>query len=185
MWGSRFNEDDPKSPQLADDMGIDHVMAASEPDGKGASLECDFELSSDMQQLSIALGILPTQDVYPARGLRIGVQIDDQPLQIVDARAGFVDTFAEYTPQNLAVSKVLKPLPPQPKLVLNGWWKGKKQLRRDEVFDNQRWLVATSSSAVKAGKHTLRIVMIDPEIVLEQVVINPDNSRYSYFGPNL
>ncbi len=64
-------------------MGIDHVMAASEPDGKGASLEYDFELSSDMQQLSIAIGILPTQDVYPARGLRIGVQIDDQPLQIV------------------------------------------------------------------------------------------------------
>ena len=166
-------------------MGIDHVMSASEPDGKGASLEYDFELSSDMQQLSIALGILPTQDVYPARGLRIGVQIDDQPLQIVDARAGFVDTFAEYTPQNLAVSKVLKPLPEQPKLVLNGWWKGKRQLRRDEVFDNQRWLAATSSSAVKAGKHTLRVVMIDPEIVLEQVVINPDNSRYSYFGQNL
>ena len=166
-------------------MGIDHVMVASEPDGKGASLEYDFELSSDMQQLSIALGILPTQDVYPARGLRIGVQIDDQPLQIVDARAGFVDTFAEYTPQNLAVSKVLKPLPQQPKLALNGWWKGKRQLRRDEVFDNQRWLVATSSSAVKAGKHTLRIVMIDPEIVLEQVVVNPDNNRYSYFGQNL
>ena len=166
-------------------MGIDHVMSASEPDGKGASLEYDFELSSDMQQLSIALGILPTQDVYPARGLRIGVQIDDQPLQIVDARAGFVDTFAEYTPQNLAVSKVLKPLPEQPKLVLNGWWKGKKLLRRDEVFDNQRWLVATSSSAVKAGKHTIRVVMIDPEIVLEQVVVNPDNNRYSYFGQNL
>ena len=166
-------------------MGIDPVMAASEPDGKGASLEYDFELSSDMQQLSIALGILPTQDVYPARGLRIGVQIDDQPLQIVDARAGFVDTFAEYTPQNLAVSKVLKPLPEQPKLVLNGWWKGKRQLRRDEVFDNQRWLAATSSSAVKAGKHTLRVVMIDPEIVLEQVVVNPDNNRYSYFGQNL
>ena len=166
-------------------MGIDPVMAASEPDAKGASLEYDFELSSDMQQLSIALGILPTQDVYPARGLRIGIQIDDQPLQIVDARAGFVDTFAEYTPQNLAVSKVLKPLPEQPKLVLNGWWKGKRQLRRDEVFDNQRWLAATSSSAVKAGKHTLRVVMIDPEIVLEQVVINPDNSRYSYFGQNL
>lgn len=165
-------------------MGIDPVMAASESDGKGASLEYDFELSSDMQQLSIALGILPTQDVYPARGLRIGVQIDGQPLQIVDARAGFVDTFAEYTPQNLAVSKVLKPLPQQPKLVLNGWWKGKRQLRRDEVFDNQRWLAATSSSAVKAGKHTLRIVMIDPEIVLEQVVVNPDNSRYSYFGQN-
>ncbi|MCW4085278.1 hypothetical protein [Segatella copri] len=43
-------------------------------------------------------------------------------------------------------------------------------------------MAATLSSAVK---HTLHVVMIDPEIVLEQVVINPDNNRYSYFGQNL
>jgi hypothetical protein len=24
--------------------------------------------------------------------------------------------------------------------------------------------------------------MIDPEIVIEQIVVNPDNSHYSYFG---
>ena len=24
--------------------------------------------------------------------------------------------------------------------------------------------------------------MIDPEIVVEQIVVNPDNNRYSYFG---
>lgn len=166
-------------------MGIDNVMAASALDGKGASLEYDFVLPTDLQQLTIALGILPTQDVYPLRGLRIGVQIDDQPMQMVDARQGFVDTFMEYTPQNLAVSRGLKPLPEEPKLALNGWWKGKKQLRRDEVFDNQRWLATTSGLPVKAGKHTLRVVMIDPEIVLEQVVINPDNNRYSYFGQTL
>ena len=165
-------------------MGIDHVMAASTLDGKGASLEYDFVLPADHQQLTIALGILPTQDVYPSRGLRIGIQIDNQPIQVVDARQGFVDTFEEYTAKNLAVSKVLKPLPQEPKLALNGWWNGEKQLRRNEVFDNQRWLSATTASEVKAGKHTLRVVMIDPEIVLEQVVINPDNNRYSYFGQN-
>lgn len=27
-----------------------------------------------------------------------------------------------------------------------------------------------------------RFVMIVPEIVVEQIVVNPDNSRYSYFG---
>ncbi len=63
--------------------------------------------------------------------------------------------------------------------------KGRDSLRRDEVFDNQRWLAATSSSAVKAGKHTLRIVMIDPEIVLEQVVINPDNRQIQLFRAKL
>ena len=35
---------------------------------------------------------------------------------------------------------------------------------------------------VSPGKHTLRIVMIDPEIVVEQIVVNPDNNHYSYFG---
>lgn len=77
----------------------------SQTDGQGASLEYDFELAQDKQPLTVALGILPTQDVYPARGLRIGVQIDNQPMQIVDARQGFLDTFEEYTARNLAVSK--------------------------------------------------------------------------------
>jgi len=166
-------------------MGSSNVMAASQTDGKGAALEYDFDLKADSDQLTIALGILPTQDVYPARGLRIGVQIDDQPMQIVDARQGFHDEFQEYTAKNLAVSKKLKPLPKEPHLALNGWWNGKKQLRRDEVFDNQRWLAATSTKALKAGKHTVRIVMIDPEIVLEQVVVNPDNNKYSYLGASL
>lgn len=163
-------------------MGSSNVMAKSQTDGQGASLEYDFELAQDKQPLTVALGILPTQDVYPARGLRIGVQIDNQPMQIVDARQGFLDTFEEYTARNLAVSKKLKALPKEPKLALNGWWKGKKLPRRNEVFDNLRWVTAAPIPALAAGKHTLRIVMIDPEIVLEQVVINPDNSSYSYFG---
>lgn len=166
-------------------MGSSNVMAKSQTDGQGASLEYDFELAQGKQPLTVALGILPTQDVYPARGLRIGVQIDNQPMQIVDARQGFLDTFEEYTARNLAVSKKLKALPKEPKLALNGWWKGKKLPRRNEVFDNLRWVTAAPIPALAAGKHTLRIVMIDPEIVLEQVVINPDNSKYSYLGASL
>lgn len=34
----------------------------------------------------------------------------------------------------------------------------------------------------KDGKHRLKIIMIDPEIVIEQIVVNPDNNCYSYFG---
>jgi len=129
---------------------------------------------------SIAIGILPTQDIYPERGLRMGVQIDDQPMQVIDARRGLVDTFSEYTPQNLAVSKVLKPLPQRSRLSLSGFVNGRQLPRRDEVFDNLRWLDATFN--VPAGKHTLKVIMIDPEIVVEQIVVNPDNSHYSYFG---
>ena len=52
--------------------------------------------------------------------------------------------------------------------------------RRDEVFDNLRWLDTTFKTS--PGKHILKLIMIDPEIVVEQIVVNPDNTRYSYFG---
>ena len=155
-------------------MGSSNVMAQE----SGATLEYDIDLMSNGV---VAIGILPTQDIYPARGLRIGVQVDDQPVQTVDARQGLHDEFREYTPQNLAQSKVLKPLPPHNNLLLSGWKDGRKLLRRDEVFDNIRWLEINLSN-VAPGKHTLKLIMIDPEIVIELIVVNPDNTRYSYFG---
>ena len=159
-------------------MGAKDVMMSSDESGKGPVLEYEVELTEEGH---VAIGILPTQDILPARGLRIGVQIDDQPMQIIDARQGLHDEFKEYTPQNLARSKVLKPLPPHSNLVLSGFWQGKRLPRRDEVFDNIRWLDATFPN-VGAGSHTLKVIMIDPEIVVEQIVVNPDNNRYSYFG---
>ena len=54
-------------------------------------------------------------------------------------------------------------------------------LRRDEVFDNIRWLEVNFRN-ISAGKHRLKIIMIDPEIVVESIVVNPDNNRYSYVG---
>ena len=157
-------------------MGIDNVLAKSDETGKGATLEYEVDLSTGQ----VAIGILPTQDIYPARGLRIGVQLDDQPMQILDARRGLHDEFSEYTKQNLAVSKVLKPLPPRSQLSLNGFVNGSQLPRRNEVFDNLRWLDVSFST--QPGKHTLKIIMIDPEIVVEQIVVNPDNNSYSYFG---
>lgn len=158
-------------------MGINNVMAESDTTGRGPVLEYDIDTEA-ASPLQIAIGVLPTQDVHPARGLRIGVQIDDQPMKIVDARQGLVDTFGEYTPQNLAVSKVLRPLPPRSRLALSGFVNGRQLPRRDEVFDNQRWLDVSFDAA--PGKHKLKIIMVDPEIVVEQIVVNPDNGHYSY-----
>lgn len=157
-------------------MGSSNVMAASNEKGGGATLEYEI----DMKTQTLAIGILPTQDIYPERGLRIGVQIDDEPMQTIDARQGLVDTFNEYTRQNLAVSNKLKALPPTSGLLLGGYYGGRRLPRRDEVFDNLRWLSVKTDS--NPGKHTLKIIMIDPEIVVEQIVVNPDNDRYSYFG---
>ena len=157
-------------------MGAKDVMQASQEEG-GPVLEYEVDLTENGR---VAIGILPTQDILPARGLRLGVQLDDQPMQVVDARRGLVDTFSEYTSQNLAVSKVLKPLPPRSRLSLSGFVDGKQLPRRDEVFDNLRWLDAIFDAP--AGRHTLKIIMIDPEIVVEQIVVNPDDNHYSYFG---
>ena len=162
-------------------IGAADVMRPSDESGKGPALEYDIELSPTNGKGTVAIGILPTQDVYPARGLRLGVQIDDWPMATVDARQGFHDEFREYTPQNLAQSKKLKPLPPHNNLLLSGWINGHKMLRRDEVFDNIRWLEVNFGN-ISAGKHKLKLIMIDPEIVVESIVVNPDNNRYSYFG---
>lgn len=160
-------------------MGSGNVMAESVDTGNGATLE--YEVTAVSDTLTVAVGILPTQDILPERGLRLGISIDDGTLTILDARKGLVDTFGEYTKENLAVSKVLSPLPARSRLSLSGFVDGRQLPRRDEVFDNLRWL--DSTFAVKPGKHTLKIVMVDPEIVVEQIVVNPDNSRYGYF-PN-
>ena len=159
-------------------MGAADVMKEWPADGSGPKLEYDIDLTEEGK---IGIGILPTQDIVPARGLRLGVQIDDQPVQVIDARQGLHDEFGEYTKKNLAQSKVLKPLPPHNNLLLSGWRNGRKMLRRDEVFDNIRWLEVKFPDTTP-GKHKLKLIMIDPEIVVEQIVVNPDNNRYSYFG---
>ncbi len=158
-------------------MGSDNVTAASDETGRGPRLEYDIDIRKT-GLLKIAIGLLPTQDVQPERGLRLGVQLDNGELRVLDARRGLVDTFDEYTPQNLARSNKLKPLPEPGTMALNGYG----MERRNEVFDNMRWLDVSFDVSV-IGPHTLRLVMIDPEIVVERLVVNPDDSHYSYFGP--
>ena len=158
-------------------MGIEPVTAKSRPLGDGATLEYDINFSQSGKQ-KLALGILPTNDVNPARGLRIGIRIDDGEMQTIDARQGYVDTFNEYTKENIARSKVLKPLPrPASDIYLSGT----RQRMRSEVFDNLRWL-SIDLDIPTEGNHTVKVVMIDPEIVVEKLVINPDNEHPSYHG---
>ena len=158
-------------------MGIEPVTSKSRPLGDGATLEYDINFSQSGKQ-KLALGILPTNDVNPARGLRIGVRVDDGEMQTIDARQGYVDTFNEYTKENIARSKVLKPLPqPASDIYLSGT----RQRMRSEVFDNLRWL-SIDIDIPTEGNHTIKVVMIDPEIVVEKLVVNPDNEHPSYHG---
>lgn len=158
-------------------MGIEPVTAKSRPLGDGATLEYDINFSRSGKQ-KLALGILPTNDINPSRGLRIGIRVDDGEMQTIDARQGYVDTFNEYTKENISRSKVLKPLPlPASDIYLSG----SHQRMRSEIFDNLRWL-SIDFDIPTAGNHTVKVVMIDPEIVVEKLVINPDNEHPSYHG---
>ena len=158
-------------------MGIEPVTAKSRPLGDGATLEYDINFSQSGKQ-KLALGILPTNDINPSRGLRIGVRVDDGEMQTIDARQGYVDTFNEYTKENIARSKVLKPLPrPASDIYLSGT----RQRMRSEVFDNLRWL-SIDLDIPTEGNHTVKVVMIDPEIVVEKLIVNPDNEHPSYHG---
>ena len=162
-------------------MGCSNVLVQN----SGATLEYEVRLD-DLGRtsrffISPSLSVsLPTGDIYPERGLRLGVQIDDQPMQVIDACRGLVDTFPEYTPQNLARSKVLKP--PPSVVVL-----------RSAVSGMEGLLIpaATRCLIMHAGltpppcyfwQTHIVPTAIDPEIVVEQIVVNPDNNRYSYFG---
>lgn len=157
-------------------MGIPRTTDSVTDFKKAPRLEYQV-LLADSGKVRLCIGILPTQDVNPERGLRIGIGLDED-VQIIDARQGMYDSFQEYTEENLAQSPNLKPLPPVEKSVkLLGYGKH----LRNEVFDNIRWLTVRLN-VKKAGMHTLKVFMVDPEIVLEQIVVNPDNQHPSYFG---
>ena len=158
-------------------MGADDTAKESRESGDGSRLEYEVDVA-DGGKATFAIGILPTQDVVPERGLRLGVALDGGEVRIVDARQGFHDEFREYTKENLARSKKLKPLPPRNKLKISA----NGQRRRNEVFDNIRWLEVSFDGA-KKGRHSLAIVMIDPEIVVERIVVNPDDNVQTYLGP--
>jgi len=167
----------PDLGRAAGDMGILPVTAPSATLQTAPVLEYKVLLSAKDSAMFL-LGILPTQDVLPERGLRIAVALDNEEPQILDAREGLVDTFNEYVEKSLANSKVLKALPPVNRNIqLTGY----RKPRRSEIFDNIRWL-DVNMKVKEPGLHTLKVFMIDPEVVLEKIVVNPDNSHPSYFG---
>ena len=160
-------------------------MGASEVDKQSADQQTSSKptleyqvLLPDTNTVTLCIGILPVQDVQPERGMRLAVALDGQKPVVLDARQGFKDEFQEYTKENLALSPNLKPLPEVEKNIL---LTGYGQLRRNEVFDNMRWLTARLPVAGD-GLHTVKIIMVDPEVVLERIVVNPDNAHPSYFG---
>lgn len=72
-------------------------------------------------------------------------------------------------------------LKPLPKRATDIYLPGNGQRMRSEVFDNIRWL-SIDLDIPAPGRHTVKIVMVDPEIVVEKLIFNPDNDNPSYYG---
>ena len=96
----------------------------------------------------------PTLNVIPSRGLRVAVSLNDQPPEIVNV-------FAPAT-------------------------------ARDEDFLGGRYGVNTRDgvrvmnfkvNAPTPGRHTLKITMVDPTIVVSKIVIHDQPLPPTYFGP--
>ena len=168
------------APDLGREKGCMLLESVTVPTARIADaprLEYDIYLPEG-GELTIAIGILPTQDIDPKRGLRMAVSVDNEKPHILDMRKGMDNIFKEYTPENITRSKYLKPLPSVNKaFALPGY--GKK--RRSDTFDGIRW-IDVKLEPCQPGMHTLKIYMVDPEIVLEKIIVNPDNDHPSYMG---
>jgi len=135
-------------------MTIFPVTAASIEPGQSAPLLQYPIFLSHPGEYDIDLITNPTLDIYPGRPLAVAVSIDGD------------------TPQRISVFT--------------------EQTQKDESFlgrvfyknahDNAR-ILHFHQQVATAGRHTLAIVMVDPTVVVEKVIIHADSLPYSFFGP--
>jgi len=96
----------------------------------------------------------PTLDVIPTRALALAVSIDDQALQVVGA----------FTPATYKSEDFLG------KAFGQNTRNNARVMRFTQTID-------------KPGKHTLKITMVDPTIVVQKIIIHDRPLPASYFGP--
>jgi hypothetical protein len=96
----------------------------------------------------------PTLDAFPGRALSIAVSIDGQEPQVVKV-------FAPSTEH------------------------GETFLGRQfyENTSNNARIMHFQQSVDVPGKHTLKITMVDPTVVVQKIIIHDTDLPYSYFGP--
>ena len=96
----------------------------------------------------------PTLDVIPARGLGVAVSVDNQPPQVVNV----------FTPDTCKTEDFTG------------------RAFNENTRNNDR--VMRFKQTVRApGKHTLKITMVDPTVVVMKIVIHDSPLPLSYFGP--
>ena len=96
----------------------------------------------------------PTLDLYPGNNLGLAVSLDGQS----------PDVHYVFTPETRVSQDFL----------------GKDFSENDK---NNTRIMHFAVTADKAGRHTLKLSMIDPALVVQKIIIHDDDLPYSYFGP--
>ena len=95
-----------------------------------------------------------TLDAFPGRALAIAVAIDEQEPQVVKV----------FTPETQKDETFL----------------GNSLFENDK---NNARIMHFQQTVDVPGRHTLRITMVDPTVVVQKIIIHDQELPYSYFGP--
>ena len=104
-------------------------------------------------QVSVETHVSPTLNFKQGVGLKFAIAIDDQESRIVNINEDEKDPDWTYPP----------------------WWE-------NSVADHIK-IKRSEHGRIEAGKHTLKVWMIDPGIVIQKFVIDTGGLRSSYLGP--
>jgi hypothetical protein len=105
---------------------------------------------------TVTLVLGPVVNFVPNRGMRIAAAFDDQVLQVADIFADHGQNGAD----RMAFFRSMMMY----------------------TFDNARYL-RISCKAASAGKHVLKLAMVDPGIVIQKIIVSDRALPESYFGP--
>ncbi|SDP41608.1 Glycosyl hydrolase family 115 [Actinopolyspora xinjiangensis] len=129
------------------------VTAPSRRPGR-ASPRLEYDLTLfTTGKVEVTVYLSPRNDVLPTPGLRYAISFDDENPRTVDVIAA---TGADATAMN-------------------------RQWQRNTSDNVNR--TTTSHTIRKAGRHTLRIWMVDPTVVVQRIVVDTGGVEYSYLGP--
>jgi len=128
------------------------TFTAYEPGGDNPRLEYPIYLFAECK-VRINVFISPTLNYYNNDGLKYGISIDDQPVQIVSIHAN--DTIPDWQ---------------------------YPQVWNQSVADNIR-ILTTEHSIDKPGGHLLKIWLVTPGVVLQKIVIDAGGMKPCYLGP--
>jgi hypothetical protein len=124
----------------------------------GPSLEYDFFTFTERMKIPATISVILGQSINmnPQRPLKYGLSIDDQPTQTIK--------YVVDRPKNEKQSGAWTPY---------GW---------EKAVSDAAW-VSVTNSTLNSGKHTLKFWALEPEVVLQKIVIDLGGMRKSYLGP--